>query len=372
VNRSVARVFAATAATVGAAVLATPVLAAGSPGWQLSESWPTDSVVQDITATSATNAWAIGNVPKGPTLVAQVQEWNGTAWQTVALPAGFDANGTLGPSEIAATSASDMWVTTSNPNGNSSLLHWTGKSWNHVQIFPSHVNITDVIAGGPAGYWAFGQANNSNAAWHFNGTSWVQSAVPAFVKGSREASQAQGTIWAENVSGAGVIAALDLYHSSGGTWTGVPAEGLGLPKGAAVTGQSIVALGSANVWVSLRITGSNHASWGLLLHYDGGKWSRVTAPAMPGVVENLVTADGSGSIWYQAQASNKKSSYAWHYVSGKWVQYSLPVTKGWASDQMLSAALVPGTTSVWLAGEEVNNAAGFSGTGPGMILAYHG
>jgi len=79
-----------------------------------------------VAATSASNAWAVGNTSSGTLIV----RWNGTAWKRVPSPgrAGSLLYG------VAATSARNAWAVgdTSKINHGSSetlILRWNGTSW---------------------------------------------------------------------------------------------------------------------------------------------------------------------------------------------------------------------------------------------------
>jgi hypothetical protein len=75
-----------------------------------------------VTATSASNAWAVGYINDGPPLILH---WNGRAWKRVPFPKIGTGNFLRG---VAATSATDAWAV-GNHRGKALIVHWGGKRW---------------------------------------------------------------------------------------------------------------------------------------------------------------------------------------------------------------------------------------------------
>ena len=95
--------------------------------------------LSDVTAISATNAWAVGNgfnnVHDTSASVANkavIEHWNGTAWSIVASPAGL-----ISVDRISAASATDIWASGQAPQQTiggipvpvARTLHWNGTAW---------------------------------------------------------------------------------------------------------------------------------------------------------------------------------------------------------------------------------------------------
>jgi hypothetical protein len=95
--------------------------------------------LSDVTAISATNAWAVGNgfnnVHDTSASVANqavIEHWNGTAWSIVASPAGL-----ISVDRISAASATDIWASAQAPQQTiagipvpvARTLHWNGTAW---------------------------------------------------------------------------------------------------------------------------------------------------------------------------------------------------------------------------------------------------
>src|SRR5215471_3372294 len=77
------------------------------------------SGLDDVAATSATDAWAVGWTLSGHLIL----HWNGTAWTRVQLPATVTRD--VGQVDgVSATSATDVWFVSL-----SRILHWNGRRW---------------------------------------------------------------------------------------------------------------------------------------------------------------------------------------------------------------------------------------------------
>jgi hypothetical protein len=87
-----------------------------------------------VTATSATNAWAVGYYETGDTDMTLVEHWNGKTWAKVASP---NPSGSRGSNldGVSASSAKNAWAVGFylTPHGAAPLIeHWNGKTWQRV------------------------------------------------------------------------------------------------------------------------------------------------------------------------------------------------------------------------------------------------
>jgi len=75
-----------------------------------------------VAATSAGNAWAVGDTPSGKTLIVH---WNGQVWKQVPSPSPSSAKFGNELESVAATSASNAWAVgdTSTSTSSSALIH---------------------------------------------------------------------------------------------------------------------------------------------------------------------------------------------------------------------------------------------------------
>jgi hypothetical protein len=144
------------------------------------------TILLGVTATSTSNAWAVGHyIPRGaPVAHTLIEHWNGTTWTQVPSP-------NLGYKSIlqgvAATSASNAWAVGYYSNGTQRtqtlIEHWNGTTWKQVPS-PSPGSVGNEVAAVSAisasNAWAVGNYSHFHGpsivydtlieAW--NGTAW--------------------------------------------------------------------------------------------------------------------------------------------------------------------------------------------------------
>jgi hypothetical protein len=152
-----------------------------------------------VTATSAGNALAVGyqyveKVYNGVSYSIQqtlILHWNGKAWATAASPNPHTSYGLWDDvlNGVSATSASNAWaVGTEEIPGVSAtsgsytmILHWNGKTWARVPspnpFCATCDSLTGVAASSAKNAWAVGTLNAGGEVviLHWNGTRWANS-----------------------------------------------------------------------------------------------------------------------------------------------------------------------------------------------------
>jgi hypothetical protein len=140
-----------------------------------------DAGLVSVTATSASNAWAVGSEGAlGQIDRTVVVHWNGRAWRRQSSPnqpgprPGHPSNFLF---SVAATSATNAWAVGyfNDPSGpgESLVLHWNGRAWLRVSSpnpLPQFSLLTAVAAGSAGSAWAAG----NGFLLHWNGTTWQQ------------------------------------------------------------------------------------------------------------------------------------------------------------------------------------------------------
>lgn len=230
-----------------------------------------------VAAVSPTNAWAVGSIGSRSSLRPVVQHWDGTRWSEVATPA---PPGAAELAAVAAVSPTDIWavgeVRKTSDRQATFVLHWDGTTWRRVAT-PSppgqDAGLTGVSAVSSDDVWAVGSTRSASAdhtfALHWDGTSWtrVHTADPAGAEAS-EFSAVSGAstddVWAVGYSFDGRAFRTLTEHWDGDRWRLVesPAlDGLDFLYG-------VSAVAADDVWA----VGSGDPD-GIVLHWDGGKWS---------------------------------------------------------------------------------------------------
>src|SRR5215472_15835744 len=115
-----------------------------------------------VAATSATNAWAVGEYSNHPASLAfhtLAEHWNGTAWTRVPSPSPGGPTGNSLLQAVAATSASNAWAVGASSAG-ALIEHWNGTAWTQVPSpVPAGV-LTGVAATSARDAWAVGYYRN--------------------------------------------------------------------------------------------------------------------------------------------------------------------------------------------------------------------
>jgi hypothetical protein len=274
---------------------------------------------QGVAATSATNAWAVGQTPTR----AFVEHWNGTAWKQQAPSSGFPFASILWG--VAATSSSNAWAVGFNGSTNKTLIeHWNGTAWNRVSS-PGGAGSTllGVAATSTSDAWAVGWYCTSSCGTtseidktlteHWNGTAWVQVPNP-----SPQASYLYGVtaISATNVWAVGyaktTTGGVDVIeHWNGTAWKQVPAPS----AGAYLTG--VAATSATNAWA----VGDN------ILHWNGTAWNQVLGSASTnGGFEGVAAISGTNAWAVGNGQGSPPASFAgiMHWNGTAWKQVPSP------------------------------------------------
>ena len=131
--------------------------------------------IQDLEAKSATNVWASGMYWDTVTQQngAVVIRWNGTAWSNLDAPAGFIL-GTIG-----VVNASDGYVTAGRLVAGqpiTEILHRVGSTWT-TQSLPDggSTSVSELAATSASEVWGVGEVSDSGSRpifLHFDGATW--------------------------------------------------------------------------------------------------------------------------------------------------------------------------------------------------------
>jgi hypothetical protein len=356
-------------------ILAVPVLAGvvtwagptGSAATALSRtalggtatSFTVSGILNGVAATSASNAWAVGDNGSGGSLIAH---WNGTAWQRVTSPNPSDINILFG---VAATSASSAWavgsyVTSINLGGQPLIAHWNGTAWKHVP----GPNLGDcftcplkgVAATSASNAWAVGYTditgNSQSLILHWNGTAWRQVPSPNPSKFSSVlfgvAATSARNAWAVGGGANNVL----IAHWNGTTWQRVPSPIPGTLYG-------IAAVSASDAWA----VGSLPTGGTLTLHWNGTAWKQVPSPGPSGslIYFSGVAATSASDAW--AVGTDGSNTLIAHGNGTAWKQ--VPSPNPAAPVHTLAGVAATSTTNAWAVG----NTSAANGTNPKTLIA---
>lgn len=274
---------------------------------------PYGSELKGVSAIGPANVWAVGTYQvESSAFHPLIEHWNGHQWRNIPAP-------TLGGSQdveldaVSAVSQTDVWaVGVYDPPGpdtqHSLVIRWDGTAWSVVAT-PKPAGITRYLLGVSAATdatgWAVGASSGltnglapiSTMALRWDGHHWTRDSTPNAGSHSNEltavSTVAPGNTWAVGQYANNSTTTFGLIeHYTGGAWHRVTGPPLG--AGTALTGVS--GSSGSDVWAVGGSGGfSNPES--LMLHWDGSTWHTYQGPGPTGITMQGVTDAGSGRTW---------------------------------------------------------------------------
>ncbi len=207
-----------TLAGITAGLLGLAVPASAATGWTVVTP-PASTAGAELTgsyALSDTDAWVVGG-PANASAAPVALNWNGTAWSSVPTPTPSGSTPEWALKSVAASSASDAWAVGEQSSGkihDSLYEHWNGTAWS-VAAGPNEGILNAVLDFSPANAWAFADFS----VLHWNGTTWsvVSGALPALAVSADGPDDIWGIYRNDQVTQAVLLA-----NWNGSSWTTSP------------------------------------------------------------------------------------------------------------------------------------------------------
>lgn len=287
---------------IGAAVApggAGPATAAGHrAGWSIvpspnGSSFGDNTLVQ-VSAGSATSAWAVGYHGGAGTFRTLIQQWDGARWAVVRSPSPSPFDNVL--TGVDTRSATDAWAVGYDSAGafhRALIEHWDGTAWRVVptpRAGPSDSDLWGVTALSASNAWAVGNENTGTFPTfrfrplieHWNGIAWTLVRVPsppltgtgATLSGI--AATSPRNIWAVGNYDTGTRFQPLIEHFNGAHWSLTPAP---IAGSAVLSRISLQAPG--NGWAA-GIRGAVPHTQALIMHWNGHHWAPARSPAIGG------------------------------------------------------------------------------------------
>src|SRR5215475_2875371 len=308
----------------------------------------------DVTAISATSAWAVGTTGRGSSIRPQFMHWNGKAWSVYNI-----SNITkFTPTSVKASAANNVWAFGYNDgpiSDNPYALIFNGSRWTSKRL-PEGWLIGDEAVLSPASVWGVtnqpctitGQSR-CTVLVHWNGVGWTSVTVPGDV------------VSVDSVGGhAFFLALINMKFSSTGLGIGRPVIYVPTTKMYTFPGPNLqITDQGADLVVELNgqrylegeLTYGNHPV--RFYHEVGSTWSTISVPVndcppgfsgdCPLLASGSLTYDGGHGFW---------TGWSAHYTGTGWVNtgyfgpsfYSVGST--WSA-AINAVAAIPGSSSVW-------------------------
>jgi hypothetical protein len=266
---------------------------------------PFDNVLAGVATLSRASAWAVGYDLVNGYHRALIEHWDGTAWRVVPTPRAGPRDSDLWG--VAALSATNAWAVGNENTGafrfRPLIEHWNGTAWTLVRV-PSPplagtgATLSGVAAASPRDIWAVGNYDTGTRFQplieHFNGAHW--SLIPAPIAGSavlsRISLQAPGTGWAVGARGAvGHTQAL-LMHWNGHHWAPARSPAIGR-SGLA----DVLALTPRLAWAVGSYSPSTGVNRTLTERWNGRTWAVTPSPGRPQGSELLGITGTHQHLW---------------------------------------------------------------------------
>lgn len=308
----------------------------------------------DISMDSATDGWAVGSNDR---VGSYVLHYANGAWQSIAIPPAI-AN-TLGGSvlvRVQAIGAQSVWIGTQTRT----IFHFDGTNWSSVDL--ASLGLTQ--AGQLLGFqmvsdsegWATVTAGTGSffgsVFLHFHQGSWIRPVesdiIPKVaIGGITMLSVSEGwALGSENVPDANgntyrVPFKQHSYHFHNGAWESVAVpltqhDNIELNAVGIASASDAWSVGADNSTIYGQTTSGYH-SHSALLHWDGARWQRVTAPASGATNDGIMAlsfgrANTGWAVGFSANIPssnvvtttdvlNRAVPLLWQYQNGAWSVY---------------------------------------------------
>jgi hypothetical protein len=168
-----------------------------------------DTAITSISASSSSNAWAVGD-QLFPDASAQhvALHWNGKKWSLVDVPAPFTSVGTSSPGNAWAIA-------------DGATYRWDGHAWTQLGTMPTGITAMQIATS--AANRAYTVGPGGIARW--TGTKWVKAHAVSAETNLRSITMHGKSAWAAGYRGVTGGARGVILHSSGGKWKLVKISG---------------------------------------------------------------------------------------------------------------------------------------------------
>jgi hypothetical protein len=318
-----------------------------------------------VAASSAKNAWAVGNYngPKGG--AAMVLHWNGTTWTKAKVPAPTDHDGSL--EAVAADGASTAYAVGyqgNASNGGLWLLHYNGRSWRAVNTSgaPRTLSIYGLAVHTIHHVWIVGydRATNKPVALEWRSPGWTIAHLPLPPGATGGELNAAGFVpgTADLIAVGYTINSSDVESSYAVRFSGSSWHRLATPSSPKGPLRSIAVLSRSNAWAVGTRYPNNSSFQTLVEHWNGTRWSVVSSPNRRSASNTLlgIAAHSSSdlmAVGYSCagtRCTTRTLTEQWNGHHWSIIPSKNPHTAGGDVDELFAAAAVSGTRDFWAVG----------------------
>lgn len=245
-----------------------------------------------VAASSASNAWAVGFSGSSSLTL----HWNGHAWARVPAPGG-------GLIAVAVSSPDNAWAV-----GENAIVHWNGHTWKRTPAPAGKASLSGVSTTSPSNAWVVGENGTTSArtlTLHWNGHSWkrVASPDPHPFRNTGDLLMGVKALSARNAWAVGAVTSNVagpqrglILHWNGRKWSQVSATAVTKPASGGL--RSITATSASNVWAA-GCDCAGGPDGGVIGHWNGRGWAHQNTPFQRkfGTVIDAVSASSRSSAF---------------------------------------------------------------------------
>ena len=332
-----------------------------APGWRIVHvnNYGGHDSLTAVTAVSPTDAWAGGLVTNSGTH-AFLQHWDGRAWTRASLPRAIRRIRLAQVSDLAASSASNVWAFISGHPA--AAARFDGTTWRVVREWPGEAFSITGEAFSARDVWMFGGIGPQTAGtWHYDGRSWTRPKMPLTAFDVSRVSAKDEWAIGDRLGRQGTYVG-GVEHWNGHSWAIVPTGKL-IPADTAVRSTAlgqILAQSRRSVWVTgTTYTGGFQHLTSFILHWNGRTWRRVTAGPDLSLGPAAIGGAGLLTVAQRVRLTNQYTDPApalASYAPARQVALATPSHPG-RSLEINAIADIPGTRSSWAVGGYFTDAA---------------
>jgi hypothetical protein len=221
---------------------------------------------------------------------------------------------------VAATGPANAWAIGSLYQGSTPsgplVAHWNGTAWQTVT--PAVVkgySLYEISASSPGNVWMLGLGASSldQKAFRFDGAHWHAVALPPIVNATPRDLIALGSAEAWVSGSAGTSGAgqpfTDVWHWSGSAWTNHPI-GASIDDMAGISDSNLQAAGR---------TGQALRAY----KWTGRRWIAMGIPSASGQTP-AIAMDAANDVWIGAPSPDGRSAFALHWNGRAWSRVNAP------------------------------------------------
>src|SRR6266542_1582697 len=337
----------------------------GTCGWSIVKSPAGNARLFTVDAIATDDAWEAGHGAKGGPAVL-IEHWDGSQWTKATVPS---IPTPAGINDLTAVSGSNVWavgwqaITGGSVPVRTLAEHWDGAAWKIVPtVDPAGArsnSLVSVSARSANDIWAVGYSligfSHQTLIEHWDGTTW--SVVPSPNPGTYDVLLGVDAIsssdaWAVGYRDDGFGAATLVEHWDGMSWNVVQIHNAGTVQNVLA---DVTMVSSSNVWaVGYKSNGGNYRT--LVEHWNGTSWRAIDSPNVGSSNMLLdVAFDSPADGWavggsYIRGGDDGYNGLIEHWDGTSWSVSTSPNSKA-TSDRLTAVAVVPSSGGMaWAVG----------------------